>query len=193
MNTGGQGLAGTLRASVVIFGGNAVNYDRFENLPVWKAANKLAVKVYSLTDRVVFKGQGDLRDELRRAALSISSNIAEGFERGTTQELLTFLYISRGSAGEGRSMLWLCDRPPAASELRSEMSNRRSLSENNSRQLRAWTDSLQNSDIKGQCYLTESERRAFRHRRDREEFLQELRCIQEENIRRMQSRSAAED
>jgi four helix bundle protein len=46
-----------------------------------------------------------LRDQLERAALSVSNNIAEGFERGTTNELLAFLYIARGSAGEVRSMM----------------------------------------------------------------------------------------
>lgn len=170
-----------------------MKYDRFENLPVWKAAIELAVKIYRLTERPAFKGQGDLRDQLRRAALSISSNIAEGFERGTTQELLTFLYISRGSAGEVRSMLWFCDRLPAMRDLKSEISNLRLLSESISRQLRAWADSLQNSDIKGQRYLTENERRAYQQKRDREEFLQELRRIQEENIRRLQSRTATEE
>jgi four helix bundle protein len=52
-----------------------------------------------------FSQPGDLRDQLRRAALSVSNNIAEGFERGSTSELLAYLDIARGSAGEVRSML----------------------------------------------------------------------------------------
>jgi four helix bundle protein len=82
-----------------------MKYTRFEELPVWKAAIELAVQVYSLTDRPEFKSRYSLRDQIERAAVSVSNNIAEGFERGTTQELLTFLYIARGSCGEVRSML----------------------------------------------------------------------------------------
>jgi four helix bundle protein len=70
-------------------------------LPVWKAAIEFAVRVYALTAREEFKGHGSLRDQLERAAVSISNNISEGFERGTTQELLTFIYIARGSAEGG--------------------------------------------------------------------------------------------
>jgi four helix bundle protein len=86
-----------------------MKYKRFEDLPVWKSAEELPVKVYALTKVVAFNMSGDLRDQLRRAALSVSNNIAEGFERGTTAELLQFLYIARGSAGEVRSMLRFCD------------------------------------------------------------------------------------
>ncbi|MBS1788455.1 MAG: four helix bundle protein [Acidobacteria bacterium] len=53
-----------------------------------------------------------MRDQIECAAVSVSNNIAEGFERGTTQELLTFIYIARGSAGEVRSMPHLFDHLP---------------------------------------------------------------------------------
>ena len=53
---------------------------------------------------------GDVRDQLQRSALSISNNIAEGFERGTTADLVWYLYIARGSAGETRSGLQFCLR-----------------------------------------------------------------------------------
>lgn len=68
-----------------------MKYERFEQLPVWNDAIALAVPIYALTADEAFKGQGSLRDQLQRATVSISNNIAEGFERGTTQELLTFL------------------------------------------------------------------------------------------------------
>lgn len=84
---------------------SAMKYSRFEDLPVWKTAIDLAVRIYALTKNSAFSIKGDLSDQLRRAALSVSNNIAEGFERGTTAELLHFLYIARGSAGEVRSML----------------------------------------------------------------------------------------
>ena len=85
-----------------------MKYERFEDLPVWKAAIGLAKRVYTMTANSTFKGHFSLRDQIERAAVSVSSNIAEGFERGTTQELLTFLYIARGSAGEVRSLLCFC-------------------------------------------------------------------------------------
>jgi len=72
-----------------------MTYERFEDLPVWKAAIDFASRIYTLTDGPAFKGRFSLRDQIERAAVSISNNIAEGFERGTTQELLTFLYIAR--------------------------------------------------------------------------------------------------
>lgn len=89
-----------------------MKYSRFEELPVWKDAIELAVRVYRFTTNDGFKGRYSLRDQLERAAVSISNNIAEGFERGTTQELLTFLYIARGSCGEVRSLLCLLERLP---------------------------------------------------------------------------------
>ena len=87
-----------------------MTYQRFEDLPVWQEAIRLAERVYGLTEDAAFQKQYSLRDQLERAAVSVSNNVAEGFERGTTQELLTFLYIARGSAGEVRSMLFLLER-----------------------------------------------------------------------------------
>jgi four helix bundle protein len=151
-----------------------MKYDRFEQLPVWQAAMELAKRVYMLTANREFRSQRSLRDQMERAAVSISNNIAEGFERGTTQELLTFLYIARGSAGEVRSMLLLLETLPGFEDLNFEISDLKSRAESVSRQLRAWADSLQNSKIPGQRYLTEKSRRQNRSRQDREEFLAEL-------------------
>ena len=151
-----------------------MKYSRFEELPVWKDAIELAVRVYQLTSHPAFKGRYSLKDQLERAAVSISNNIAEGFERGTTQETLTFLYISRGSAGETRSALCLCERLAGLSDLRSEISDLKSRAESISRQLRRWADSAQNSDIRGQRYLTNETRNKTKEAREREEFLKEL-------------------
>lgn len=170
-----------------------MKYERFEDLPVWQAAIELAVRVYSLTSREEFKGQGSLRDQLERAAVSVSNNIAEGFERGTTQELLTFLYIARGSAGEARSMLCLLERLARFDNLKSQISDLKSRAESISRQLRGWADSLQNSGIKGQKYLTDNTRRASEASHERDEFLQELRRIQEENIARRSKPAETEE
>lgn len=82
-----------------------MRYARFEDLPVWNSAIDLAALVYNFTDNVQLRRRRSLRDQIERAAVSVSNNIAEGFERGTNNELLSFLYIARGSAGEVRSML----------------------------------------------------------------------------------------
>lgn len=161
-----------------------MTYEKFEDLPVWKAAIKLAVGVYALTEQETFKGKGSMRDQIERAAVSVSNNIAEGFERGTTQELLTFIYIARGSAGEVRSMLHLFDNLPLFSNLKSQISNLKGLAENIARQLRGWADSLQNSEIKGQRYLNDKTKKEDQRNKDRAEMLSELQQIREEPIAR---------
>jgi len=154
-----------------------MGYKRFEELPVWQASIDLALATYAITARPVFRRQRSLRDQLERAALSVSNNIAEGFERGTNQELLTFLYIARGSAGETRSMLCLLERMPAFSGLESEILNLKSSVESISKQLGAWIRSLRDSGLKGQRYVTEKTRRADKARQEREEFLKKLELI----------------
>jgi four helix bundle protein len=169
-----------------------MKYDRFEDLPVWKAAIEFAVLVYALTANKAFRGHRSLRNQLEPAAVSVSNNIAEGFERGTTKELLAFLYIARGSCGESRSMLCLLDKLPDFAHLKSEISDLRSRAESISRQLRAWANSLQNSEIKGQRYLTDKVRQSAQADRQRDEFIEELRRAQNENITRLE-RSRQED
>lgn len=156
-----------------------MKYERFEDLPVWQNAIQLAIQIYDLTALLAFKRRYSLRDQIERAAVSVSNNIAEGFERGTTQETLTFLYISRGSSGEVRSMLCLLERLRDFSDLKSEISDLKSRAESISRQLRAWCDSLQNSDIRGQRYLTNKSKRSTQEARERKEFLEELRKMRE--------------
>jgi four helix bundle protein len=134
-----------------------------------------------MTARPAFRRQRSLRDQLERAALSVSNNIAEGFERGTNQELLTFLYISRGSAGEVRSMLCLIARMPAFRDLESEILNLKSRGESISRQLGAWIRMLRDSEMKGQRYVTEKTRRVTQARQEREEFLRKLEQIRKGN------------
>ena len=165
-----------------------MKYKRFEELPVWNDAIGLSVRVFSLTSRTELKSYRSLRDQIERAAMSVSNNIAEGFERGTTQETLTFLYIAKGSCGETRSVLCLCERLFAVlseshDDLRSEISDLKSKAESISRQLRAWCNSLQNSRIRGQRYLTDQSRRAEQAAREREEFLKELEAIRTGKIK----------
>ena len=160
-----------------------MKYNRFEELPVWNSAIELAVKVYELTSNPEFKNRYSLRDQLERAAVSVSNNIAEGFERGTNQELLTFLYIARGSVGEVRSMLNLLERLDGFANLKFQISNLKLLSEEIARQIRGWADFLQNSKVKGQRYLTEKTRRSFKSAQDREEFLKQLRQSTEKSAK----------
>ena len=98
-----------------------MKYERFEDTPVWQAAANLAAAIFDWVEHPAFRGKGDLADQLQRAALSISNNIAEGFERGSTSELLMFLYIARGSAGEVRSMLHFCSAWPRTTHLKSQI------------------------------------------------------------------------
>ena len=154
-----------------------MKYERFEHLPVWQAAIDLAVAVYALTEMPLFHRRYSPRDQIERAAVSVSNNIAEGFERGTKQELLTFLYIARGSAGEVRSMLCLLEKIPGFAELASGVLNLKSSAESVSRQLGGWARMLRDSDLKGERFVSEKVRRADAARRDREEFLKELEVI----------------
>jgi four helix bundle protein len=160
-----------------------MKYQRFEDLPVWQAAIELGRDVYTLTDNPVFKSRYSLRDQIERAAVSVSNNIAEGFERGTNQELLTFLYIARGSAGEVRSMLYLLGGMPVFRDLESEIRNLSAKTESVSRQLGAWARSLQDSDLKGRRYVNEKTRRATEQAREREEFLKKLEQIRKNGRR----------
>jgi four helix bundle protein len=142
---------------------NIMTYQRFEDLPVWQEAARLYDQTEELLENHAFKATSGFRDQLDRAVLSVSNNIAEGFERGTTNELLAFIYIARGSAGEVRSMLALklrrADKTGWSADLKSQISNLKSCAESCSRQLRGWADSLQNSEIKGQRHLNERVRK----------------------------------
>lgn len=151
-----------------------MKYKSFEELPVWQAAIELARHTYSFTEHPAFRGHAGLRDQLERAALSVSNNIAEGFERGSTNELLAFLYIARGSAGEVRSMLCLLERVPAFSPLKSEISDLKSSSLSISRQLYGWIEQLKNSDITGQRHLNDKVRARDAEKKGRDAFLEEL-------------------
>ena len=151
-----------------------MTYERFDDVPVWQGAMRLARGVYDLTENPRFKISFSLRDQIKRSSMSVSDNIAEGFERGTTSELLAFIYIARGSAGETRSKLCFMERRPTLTNFKSEISNLKSIAISCSKQLRAWADHLQNTEIKGQRHLTESSLRESEQRRRAAAFNEEL-------------------
>jgi four helix bundle protein len=83
------------------------SFKSFEDMEAWKKSRKLTKQVYDLTGVGVFARDFGLKDQIRRACVSIMSNIAEGFERSGTGEFTQFLAIAKGSAGEVRSQLYV--------------------------------------------------------------------------------------
>ena len=82
-------------------------FQSFEEIEAWKKARILTDEIYSVSGTGVFLKDFGLRDQMRRAAVSIMSNIAEGFERSGTGEFIHFLSIAKGSAGEVRAQLYV--------------------------------------------------------------------------------------
>lgn len=161
-------------------------YKRFEDLPAWNAATDLAVAVFRLTEAQSFRFKGDLVNQLRRAALSVANNVAEGFERGSTQELINFLYIARGSAGEVRSMLRFSIRLGEMNDQDERINDLIAKYESLSRQLRAWLESLQNTDIQGQRHLNDQSRADYGRKQSSQAFwakMDEFKAKMEQGLR----------
>ncbi len=83
------------------------NITRFEEIESWKSARELTNKVYAFTNQDGFNRDFGLRDQIRRACISIMSNVAEGFESRTDTQFINFLGMARASAGEVRSQLYI--------------------------------------------------------------------------------------
>jgi four helix bundle protein len=84
--------------------------ERFEDLIVWQKSMSLAEDIYRVTKQGDFAKDWGLRDQVRRAAVSVPSNIAEGYERQTTQEYVRYITIAKGSVGELRTQISLAGR-----------------------------------------------------------------------------------
>lgn len=80
---------------------------RFEDIEAWQLARTLTAEVYKLTREDAFNRDYGMKDQIQRASVSVMNNIAEGFERGSNKDFAKFLFISRGSAGEVRSLLYV--------------------------------------------------------------------------------------
>lgn len=168
-----------------------MRYKNFEDVPVWQAGIELTTKVFRLTDDKAFRFKGDIANQIQRAALSVPNNIAEGFERGTTPELITFLYYAKGSAGEVRSICHVIDRLDYFVHLRSQISDLKALAASVSRQLAGWAASLQETDIAGPRHLTGQSREAYQQKQRATAFMATLKRAQEENLRRLREERAS--
>ena len=82
-------------------------FQRFEDIDAWQRARDLTKVVYAVTNDGAFARDFGLKDQIRRAAVSVMSNIAEGFERSGSGDFLRFLAIAKGSAGEVRCQLYV--------------------------------------------------------------------------------------
>jgi len=80
---------------------------RFEDLKVWQAARDVVTAVCQLSSTGSFSRDYALRDQIRRAAVSVPSNVAEGFSRHSNKEFIQFLFIAKGSAAEVQSQLYI--------------------------------------------------------------------------------------
>jgi len=84
-----------------------MKFKQFEDMPVWQDARKLTSMIYGITAKGKFSSDYGLKDQMQRSAVSVMSNIAEGYERHTKKEFIAFLYHAKGSVGELRSQLYV--------------------------------------------------------------------------------------
>jgi len=84
-------------------------FRSFEEIEAWKKARELTHEIYAVTSASIFAKDFVLRDQIRRASVSIMSNISEGYERGGNKEFIQFLSVAKGSAGEVRSQLYVAN------------------------------------------------------------------------------------
>jgi four helix bundle protein len=115
----------------------------FEDLIAWQKAQDIAAGIYNKFDNLKDFG---FRDQICRASVSISNNIAEGFDRYSKKEFVRFLYISKGSCSEVKSMLYLAKRLKFAKE--KEVVELQELCEETSKIIRGLIKSLESNEQK---------------------------------------------
>jgi four helix bundle protein len=108
-------------------------YTTFEEMPAWKLGDQLNAKLVTVLAAARNRGDYRFADQLRGASLSVTNNIAEGFERNSAKEFIQFLGIAKGSAGEVRSLLHQAVREQLVTE--SEYAELRSLTKEIGKQL----------------------------------------------------------
>jgi four helix bundle protein len=124
--------------------------NRFEELEIWKLSLKITKNIYDLTAKKEFSKDFGLRDQVRRAIVSVSSNIVEGFEKNNNNEFIRFLKIAKGSVGEVRSQLYIALSVGYISKEEFEKINKES--ESLARQIGAFIIYLQNKRIDNKFY-----------------------------------------
>lgn len=125
----------------------------FEEMEMWKRSRDLVKFTYNITKNKEFCKDFSLTDQIRRAAVSVMSNIAEGFERGSNTEFIQFLYIAKGSCGEVRTQLYASlDQAYITSE---EFKAGRDLCVDISGQISGLIQYLKGSRLKGEKFKTE--------------------------------------
>ncbi len=145
-------------------------YQTFEELPVWREAARLYNRVLDLLEEPNLPLSSGFRNQLDRAALSISNNVAEGFERLTTSELISFLAIAKGSGGEVRSMLAVIMDRPRLRPFIQRLREIRELAQSCGRQLGAWMGSIEDSPVKGRRHLDAKTQQARQSSQAAEEY-----------------------
>ncbi|HVS81229.1 MAG TPA: four helix bundle protein [Pyrinomonadaceae bacterium] len=124
--------------------------ERFEDIESWKKSRELAKSVYRITLNQPFARDFGLRDQIRRASVSILSNIAEGFERDGDKEFVQFLSLAKGSCGEVRAQLYVAlDQQYIAAE---EFSSLSASATEISRMLSGLIKYLRQSGMQGRKY-----------------------------------------
>ena len=125
-------------------------FKRFEEIEAWQEARKRAKQLYSLSSTEKFSKDFGLRDQVRRAGVSIMANIAEGYERGGSGEFIQFLSIAKGSAAEVRPHLYVAlDQEYVGEQRFSELIDQVEITARKLSKLIAY---LRGSEIKGVKY-----------------------------------------
>ena len=130
--------------------------ERFEDIKAWRAARVLRRAVYRLTRVKPFSSDFALVDQIRRAAISVGSNIAEGFERGGNREFIQFLSHAKGSAGEVKDQLYCAVDEAYMSQ--QQFDDAYQLAESTSRLIGAFMTYLRNAEVSGHKFDTASAR-----------------------------------
>jgi four helix bundle protein len=91
-------------------------FEKIEDIIVWQKGIELTNTIYSITSNIGFNKDFGLKDQIRRASVSIPSNIAEGFERNSVNQFIYFLIVAKGSAGELRTQLLIAKNQGYISE-----------------------------------------------------------------------------